>query len=189
MKKQDYISHVESRIASVTQALADLESKLADCASADEREVLAENVSNAKARIAFLAMIANEDCASIASAIKLSRDSLIAVERDAKALAKVAELFSALKQSRKISWSYDDALAQAIAYLIATDFADCDSDTLRRAIKSKRSEYKQCHIGTRQSDMILNMLERLNVATRKDNRVRTFDKTSEIVTRLNAIYA
>lgn len=196
MKKADFLSYVLARIVSVDEARASFEAQLANVAAkSDEATALELEISHCKSRAAFLETLNNDDCASIAQAIKLTREQFDEVERDAKSLDKVSELFSAIKANRKCSMTRDDALAQAVAYLVATDFSDVSPETLRKSIKSKRSNYSEAHETCRQSDMILKVFERLNACKLADvrekniNRARVFDKDNEIVKRVNAIYA
>ena len=90
-----------------------------------------------------------------------------------------------------IRMSVDDALAQAVDYLVQTSFAELTHDTLRQQLKSKKSQYRDAHITDRQASMICKMFERLNVAQRtklSDKKASKFDTDSAIVQRIIEAY-
>ena len=194
MNKQNFLSYLEARIESNNKALASLVSAQERESSVDEIAALKTQISVVKHRLRFLSVLnsAADDIASIVSQCKISAEMLSEVEKDAKSLAKVTELFSALADKRMISVSSDDALAQAVDYLVETSFKELSHDALRIQLKSKKSNFTESHITDRQASMICKMFERLNIAERtrvNDKKATKFNTDSAIVKRLIENYA
>lgn len=187
MKANEFIAHVTTRIEDNAVALASVQAQIQDCDVVDQLEELKASESVIKHRMRFLALLNNDEIAKSVAALKITAAQLIEVEKDAKSLAKAAELFAALKNNRRISVDADDALAQAVAHFVATNFATISAESLRRSLFSKRSNYTVAHSTKRQAQMILNLLARLNVCAKKTRDEFEFTD-NVIVQKLNSIY-
>ncbi len=189
MKTNEMIAHIEARIEANAKLESEAQKRLNDAQSADEVLECKKLVSKYATKQKYLAMLvkSEETIASVCDA-RVSAEQLETIESDSYMLAKLAYLAQALKFKRKVSFSDDDALAQALEYIAESNFQSIDADTLRKRLKTKKSDYTIAHATNRQAYMILNLLARLNAAEKKD-KAFSFDSKNALIKKIASAYA
>lgn len=179
MKKQDFLAMIEADKAAQNTALIEIQRKIAESQIADEIEELKRDESVIKHRLRFIATIDKhaDEIALAFSELKLTEDNYIAIRSDAKSLEKFSQLLATYAKGANVV--EDKALYRALPFILSRDKATAEQ--LRKHL---------AHATTRQAGMILNMLQRLKLATYdKLTKEYTFASDSRVFKKLATIYA
>jgi hypothetical protein len=180
MKKLDFAQFIIARKTENLKALESIRALIAQSNNIAELEKLKESESVIAHRLRFLSTIDKNDSTldAIGGAfvqLQLTESEFVRIEKDAKSIDKFSQLLESY--STKADKIKDKALKTALPYVLKTQFTTAAQ--LQKVLN---------HQTTRQSSMILNMLERLKLATvDRDSKVYTFKTDSSVFKRLSEI--
>lgn len=190
MKKNDIIAKLTATNEACVNLSQQAESRYAQ--SKERTDYLIAKKFSTKANYINKLSSMSDKAFTLVAQLKLSESALDAVVQDSYSLEKLKLMLEAIAHNDKSVLSRDDALEQAIAYLASVDFKTVEHfNDLRKALKTKKSNYTESHSTDRQASMICSIFERLNVATRtkkNDKKATQFDTESAFIKRLNKLY-